>query len=135
MRREQNEAVGGRHLELVEVRRTATGRRFYSRANRLSRFGVVVRKERTTTRISDHHDTLEAQFLAQEADSRREIEEQILVDHRRVVVEITSILRKRRKARRDPERNRIVLREIGPGMCHDDSAAGLTARRLVENTA
>src|SRR5579864_6883663 len=72
MRREQDQAVGRRHLEAVEVGRSAAWRRGNAVALGRARLRVVVSEERAAARVPQHHDPLETLLLAQKAYRCRE---------------------------------------------------------------
>jgi hypothetical protein len=73
---------------------------------------------------------LETLLLAQEADFRGEIEQQVLVNHRRIFVEVLRILPERGEARFDPQGNRVMLSEVGARMRQDHDSARLAPGRL-----
>ena len=65
MRRQQDEAVGRRQLEAVEIGRSATRRRADALPLRRARLRVVVREQRAAAGVPEHHDSLEAFLFAQ----------------------------------------------------------------------
>ena len=125
MRGERDIAVGGGQIELVEIRRTAARRRRHAISCGRARLRVVVREQRAAAGISEHHDFLEAFLFAQVPNSRREIEQQIFVEHHRVVVQVARVQTERGEAGGDPVRNRIVRAKSARGCAMITTVRGL----------
>ena len=136
MRGERDISVGGRQIELVQIGRTAAGRRGHAITRGRARLRVVVREQRAAAGVAEHHDFLEPFLFAQESNSSREIEQEIFVEHHRVVVQVAGVEAERGKAGVDPERNGIVGAEVGARMRHDhDGARPAAAGRHIEDSA
>src|SRR6266852_7163955 len=105
---EHDIAVSGGKFELVEVGRIATRRCLDAATFLGSRLRVVICEQRTAAGISEHHNFLESFFIAQEPDSRGEVEDEIFVQHHGVVVQIAGVETEGCESRVDPEWNRVM---------------------------
>src|SRR6266851_2393446 len=135
MCREHDITVGGGKLEFVEVGWTAARRRLDAATFRGSRLRVVVSEQRTAAGISEHHNILESFLIAQKPDSRGEVEDEIFVQHHRVVVQIAGVETECGESRIDPKWNRVMGTEVGAGMRHDHNRARLALGGRVKNAA
>src|SRR6266404_6805091 len=108
MCREHDIAICGGKFELVKVGRTATRGRLDAAAFLGSCLRVVVCEQRAAAGISEHHNFLKSFLFAQELDSRGEVEDEIFVQHHRVVIEIAGVETERCESRVDPTWNRVM---------------------------
>ena len=114
---EVHHRVGAGELEAVEVERVAGGGVGQPTAARCEGLVKVEGEERRAAAVADEHDAVEA--FVRSRDPGRDVEQHLLVDQGRVVVEPTAVHVQHRDPGVEQSGGHVVMREVGARM-HED---------------